>query len=82
MPYAPYYATTAAPRELTPQKLSALVPVHFSSERDALHAAALVLRGGQHVWLIEGPDVYYAADEVREHCQPILALFSRTTRKR
>lgn len=82
MPYALYYATTPAPQELTTRKLGALVPVHFSSEEDALHAAALVLRGGQHVWLIEGPDVYYAATEVRERCQPILALFQRTTRKR
>ena len=82
MPYALYYATTAAPQELTPQKLSALVPVHFSTEQDALHAAALVLRGGQHVWLIEGPDVYYMADEVVQRCEPILALFKRTTRSR
>lgn len=81
MPYALYYATTAAPQELTAQKLGALVPVHFSSEQDALHAAALVLRGGQHVWLIEGPDVYYGADEVLRRCEPILTLFQRAIRK-
>ncbi len=82
MPYALYYATTSPPQELTEQKLDALVPVHFSSEKDALHAAALVLRGGQRVWLIEGPDVYYTANEVLQRCQPILELFSRTTRRR
>jgi hypothetical protein len=82
MPYALYYATTPPPQELTDQKLSALVPVPFSSEKDALHAAALVLRGGQHVWLIEGPDVYYSAAEVRERCRPILDRYSRPTGKR
>jgi hypothetical protein len=25
--------------------------VHFSTEEDALHGAALVIRGGQHPWL-------------------------------
>jgi len=80
MPYALYYAIAAAPQEITPQRLGSLVPVHFSTEQDALHAAALVLRGGQHVWLIEGPDVHYSADEVKERCRPILELFSRSTR--
>ena len=69
MPYALYCATAPAPQKL-----------HFSSEQDALHAAALVLRGGQHVWLIEGPDVYYTADDVKERCRPILQLFDRHRR--
>jgi hypothetical protein len=77
MPYALYYATSPAPQDLTQEKLNRLVPVHFSSAKDALHAAALVLRGGQHVWLIEGPDVRYSAAEVEEHCRPILQLFNR-----
>jgi len=80
MPYALYYAIAPAPQVLTPENLGNLVPVHFSSEEDALHAAALVLRGGQHVWLIEGPDVYYTAYEVRERCRPILQLFDRHRR--
>jgi hypothetical protein len=83
MPYALYYATTSSPQELTEQKLGALVPVHFSSEKHALHAAALVLlRGGQHVWLIERPDVYYTAGEVLQRCQPILKLYGRPKPKR
>lgn len=82
MPYALYYATTAAPQELTPQMLGALVPVHFSTEKDALHAAALVLRGGRHVWLIEGPGVHYSADQIKERCSPILELFNRPWNKR
>jgi hypothetical protein len=77
MPYALYYATVPAPQELTRAKLDNLVPVHFSSEKDALHAAVLVLRGGQHVWLIDGPDVYYGAAQVNERCEPILRLFRR-----
>jgi hypothetical protein len=55
MPYALYYATTAAPQELTPQKLGALVPVHFSTEKDALHAAALVLRRPSQRTLLADP---------------------------
>ena len=52
------------------------MPVLFSTEKDALHAAALVMRGGQHVWLIEGPDVRYTAKEIEERCKPILQVFS------
>ena len=61
--------------------ITRLVPVHFSTEKDAIHAAALVLRGGQHVWLIEGPHVRYTAAEVEERCKPILQLFNRSTKR-
>jgi hypothetical protein len=77
MPYALYYATAPAPEDVTPEKLRPLIAVHFSSVEDALHAAALVLRGGQHVWLIEGPGVRFSARDVEERCRPILELFSR-----
>lgn len=77
MTYALYYATSPAPQDLTQEKLNRLVAVHFSSEKDALHAAALVLRGGQYVWLIEGPGVRYGAQEVAERCRPVLELFNR-----
>ena len=78
MPYALYYATTPAPADLTTHEaLTRLVPVHFTTVNDAIHAAALVLRGGQHVWLIEGPGVRYAAKEIEERCRPLLELFSR-----
>ena len=78
MPYALYYATAPAPADLTTHDaLNRLVPVLFSTEKDALHAAALVLRGGQFVWLIEGPDVRYTAKEVEERCKPILQIFKR-----
>jgi hypothetical protein len=77
MSYALYYATSPAPANLsTHDAMNRLVPVLFSTEKDALHAAALVLRGGQFVWLLEGPDVRYTAKEVEERCKPILQLFS------
>lgn len=82
MPYALYYATSPAPPDVTQEKLSRLVPVHFSSEKDVLHAAALVLRGGQYVWLIEGPDVRYGAQEVEERCRAILLAMTRATGER
>lgn len=78
MPYALYYATTPAPADLTTHEaLTRLVPMHFTTVNDAIHAAALVLRGGQHVWLIEGPGVRYTAKEIEERCRPVLDLFTR-----
>jgi hypothetical protein len=77
MPYALYYATSPAPANATHEAISRLVPVHFSSVTDALHAAALVMRGGQHVWLIDGPGVRLAPAEIEERCRPILELFGR-----
>jgi hypothetical protein len=82
MTYALYYASLPAPADLTADKLNRLVAVHFSSEKDALHAAALVLRGGQYVWRIEGPDVRYSAREVEERCRPILDLFNPSAGER
>jgi len=76
MSYALYYANSPAPADLPSQEVAKrLIPVIFSTEKDALHAAALVLRGGQYVWLIEGPDACYSAGEVEERCKPILELF-------
>ena len=77
MPYALYYATTAAPKEIDREALQRLVPVHFTTQQDALHAAALVLRGGQFVWLIEGPGLRLTAPEIEEKCRPTLDLFKR-----
>jgi hypothetical protein len=72
MPYALYYATAPAPKELDREALRRLVPVYFSTEKDAVHAAVLVLRGGQYVWRIEGPDVSLSAVEVEARCKPLL----------
>jgi hypothetical protein len=49
--------------------------VRFSTEEDALHGAALVIRGGQYPWLIEGPDVRLDARAIGKRCEPILGLF-------
>jgi len=81
MPYALYYATTPPPAEITREALERLVAVHFSTEQDALHAAALVLRGGQHVWLIEGDGARLGASEIRERCRKTLEMFERSGRK-
>ena len=79
MAYALYYATSPAPSKVDKEALQRLVAVHFTTEQDAFHAAALVLRGGQYVWLIEGPDVHYTAKEVEERCKPILEVFKGKT---
>jgi hypothetical protein len=81
MTYALYYATSPAPKNLDRETLQRLVAVHFSTEQDAYHAAALVLRGGQFVWLIEGPGVRLSAAEIEEKCRPTLEMFRKATKK-
>ena len=81
MTYALYYATLPAPQNVDREALQRLVAVHFSTEQDAYHAAALVLRGGQYVWLIEGPGVRASAQEIEERCRPTLELFKRAAKK-
>ena len=51
------FRTQPAPKAATQEQLERLMPVHFSTEEDALHGAALVIRGGQYPWLIAGPGV-------------------------
>jgi hypothetical protein len=78
MPYSLYYATTPAPPDVTTHEvMTRLVPVHFSTIHDALHAAALVIRGGQYAWLIEGPGLHYTAGEIEERCKSILDIIGR-----
>jgi hypothetical protein len=77
MAYALYYATSPAPQQLDREALQRLVAVHFTTEQDAYHAAALVLRGGQYVWLIEGPGLRMTAPEIEEKCRSTLELFKR-----
>jgi hypothetical protein len=77
MPYALYYASSPPPKNLDREALQRLVAVHFSTEQDAYHAAALVLRGGQHVWLIEGPGLRVTAAEIAEKCRPTLDMFKK-----
>jgi hypothetical protein len=81
MAYALYYASSPPPKNLDREALQRLVAVHFSTEQDACHAAALVLRGGQYVWLIEGPGLRLSAAEVEEKCRPTLEMFKRAPKK-
>jgi hypothetical protein len=80
MTYALYYASSPAPEPLDRESLQRLVAVHFSTEQDACHAAALVLRGGQYVWLIEGPGLRLSAAEIEEKCRPTLDMFKSAKR--
>ena len=77
MPYALYYASSPPPKNLDREALQRLVAVHFTTEQDAYHAAALVLRGGQHVWLIEGPGLRLTAPEIAEKCRATLEMFRK-----
>jgi hypothetical protein len=77
MQFALYFSTAPAPEALTHEHLERLIPVHFSTEEDAVHSAALVIRGGQHAWLIEGPGVRLDAQEIAKRCEPMLRLFNK-----
>ena len=78
MPYELYYATSPAPADLTVHEArTRLIPVSFSTVDDALHAAALVIRGGQHVWLLVGPGIEFTADDIEQRCKPILDVIGR-----
>jgi hypothetical protein len=77
MKFTLYFSTAPAPKAVAREQLERLIPVHFSTEEDAVHGAALVIRGGQYPWLIEGPDVRLDATEIGRRCEPILLLFKR-----
>ena len=77
MSYALFYATAPAPEHMDREVLQRLVAVHFTTEQDALHAAALVLRGGQHVWLIEGPGLSLSAPDIEARCRQTLEMFRK-----
>ena len=74
MKYTLYFSNAPAPKAVTHEQLERLMPVHFSTVEDAVHGAALVIRGGQYPWLIEGPDVRYEARDIGRRCEPILML--------
>ena len=77
MQFTLYFSNAPAPKAVTREHLERLLPVHFSTEADALHGAALVIRGGQYPWLIEGPEVRLDAREIGKRGEPILGLFKR-----
>jgi hypothetical protein len=77
MKFTLYFSTAPAPKAITREQLDRLMPVRFSTVEDAVHGAALVIRGGQYPWLIEGPGVRLDATEIGKRCEPILQLFRR-----
>lgn len=78
MEYTLYFSSAPAPRKVKREHLEHLIPQRFSSEQDAVHGAALVIRGGNYPWLIEGPGgVRLDASEIGRRCEPILQLFRR-----
>lgn len=71
-----YWATQPPPAQITDEHLARLMPVEFSTEQDAIHAAALLLRARQHVWCIESPEGrMLEAAGIAQKCGPLLALF-------
>ena len=74
MKFTLYFSSAPAPKAVTREQIERLTPVRFSTEVDALHGAALAIRGGQYPWLIEGPDVQLDAREIGKRCEPILGL--------
>lgn len=78
MEYTLYFSSVAAPRDVTREQLERLIPTRFGTEEDALHGAALVIRGGQYPWLIEGPEVRLDAREIGRRCEPILQLLRKS----
>ena len=79
MTYMLYFSSAPAPRELDREHLAKLIPVQFSTIEDAVHGAALVIRGGQYPWLIEGPDARLDAREIGRRCEPILEVLRKKT---
>ena len=77
MEFTLYFSTMPAPEKVSKEQLERLLPMRFSSEKDALHGAVLVMRGGQHPWLIAGPGVVLDATEIAKRCDPILRMFKR-----
>lgn len=72
--YRVYWASQPAPENPSRVQLDRLVPVDFSTETDALHAAILLLRAKQYVWCIERPDApAMNAREVAEKVAPAIA---------
>jgi hypothetical protein len=72
-----YWATQPPPVEVSQERLHRLIPVDFSTESDAIYAAALLLRAKNHVWCIECPDgSTMEAVEVNARCAPLLRMFN------
>jgi hypothetical protein len=74
MKFTLYFSNAPAPKAVTQEQVERLIPVRFSTEEDAVHGAALVIRGGQYPWLIEGPGLRLDAREIGKRCEAIFNL--------
>lgn len=73
--YRVYWASRPPREDMARDQLDRLIPAEFSTEEDALHAAALVLRAKKHVWCIEPPDgPPMTAADVLQKVSPLLDL--------
>ena len=77
MKFELYFSTNPAPKQIEREQLKRMMPARFSTEEDAVYGAALVIRGGQYPWLIQGPGVRIDAMEIGRRCEPILQLLRR-----
>jgi hypothetical protein len=77
MKFTLYFSSAPAPKTVTREQLERLIPVGFSTVEDAMHGAALVIRGGQYPWRIEGPEVQLDAAEIGRRCESILGLLKK-----
>lgn len=74
--YRLYWASRPPPAEISPHQLARLIPVDFSTEKDAIHAAALIMRAKDFVWRIERPDeAPLGPAEIAERCSRLLEMF-------
>jgi hypothetical protein len=80
MKFTLHFSKVRAPKAVTREQLDRLLPVHFSTEADAVHGAALVIRGGNYPWVIEGPGVRLDATEIGRRCEPVLLLLNSPPR--
>ena len=78
-----YWASQPPPADLTEDRLNRLIPVDFTTEQDAIYAAALVLRANDFVWCIQRPDrTVLGAAEIEKACADLLALFKSARRSK
>jgi hypothetical protein len=77
MEFELYFSDTPAPKHIESEQLERMMPARFSTEDDAVYGAALVIRGGQYPWRIEGPGVSLDAMEIGRRCEPILQVLRR-----
>jgi hypothetical protein len=77
MKFTLYYGNAPAPKAVRREQLERMMPLDFRTLEDAVHGAALLIRGGQYPWLIEGPGVQLDAMEIGRRCEQVFAVLGR-----